>query len=143
MISPSDIENVQKYWFSISTLSNANQICPHFYKELFRRYPEYRVLFTLKVELQAEKLSKMLNIIVNGVSIWEQLESEIVKLGYSHANLGDFTKQDYDNVFETLYFVMEGFREKEDKDAYVSWRNIFSLISKTMMDASEYNRKSD
>lgn len=136
LISSSDVEIVQKYWFSISVTGNAHQLFYDFYQELFVRHPYYRQYFTHEISTQADKLSKMLNIIVNGIVLWEKIEPEIISLGHLHTKIGSFTVQDYDNIFETMFYVMEKHRGYEDPEAYGAWRNLFTVISETMLNVS-------
>lgn len=136
LISSSDVKIVQKYWFSICVTGKCHKLTHDFYVELFERYPEYKKYFTHEINTQADKLSKMLNIIVNGMDIWERIEPEIISLGHLHTKIGDFTVEDYDNIFETMFYVMEKYRDYEDQEAYVAWRNLFTLISETMMNVS-------
>lgn len=135
MISSSDIQIVQKYWFSISISINGHELCSNFYQELFKRYPHYEQYFNHDIDLQAEKLARMLNIIVNGIEIWNQIEPELDKLGRLHASIASFTMQDYENIFETMFYVMEKHRGYEDKEAYKAWHKLFMLISEKMMQA--------
>ncbi|MCK5335464.1 MAG: hypothetical protein KAQ67_04845 [Gammaproteobacteria bacterium] len=137
MISQSDIQIVKKYWFSISITNDSNVVFANFYLELFKNFPHYQQYFHIDMSVQAEKLSSMVNIIVNGVEVWDQLEPEIVRLGRMHANIADFSTQDYQNIFETLFSAMESHRGYDDKTAYKAWRNLFTLISETMMHASK------
>lgn len=136
LISSSDMKIVQKYWFSISVTGNGHKLSYDFYIELFKRFPHYKKYFTHEIRTQADKFSKMLNIIVNGMDIWEQIEPEIISLGHLHTKVASFTVQDYDNIFETMFYVMEKYRGYEDREAYEAWRNLFTTISETMMNVS-------
>ena len=146
-ITQKDVRLVQKCWFAMSNY--APNITSEFYKELFERYPEYRQHFRNDMKVQQEKLMKMINIIINGIDIWEKLEPEIIKLGKFHASISDFTAEDYHNVSETFIRVMCRYQEREadqlasEEQMEMAWRKLLKLISTTMLNAnaakSDYN----
>jgi len=45
---------------------------------------------------------RMINIIINGVEVWENIEADIIKLGKFHASIGQFSAEDYENISDTL-----------------------------------------
>jgi len=135
MFSQSDVEIVQQYWFSIAP--NGDDIAASFYQDLFEKFPEYRKYFTSDREAQQEKLIRMINIVINGVTVWEVIRPEIVKLGQFHAEIADFGKKDYQNIVNTLLGVMERYRGIPDERATEAWLNLFALISDTMMQAAD------
>ena len=135
MISKSNIKIVQQYWFSIA--GHGDDIAVSFYQELFEKHPEYRPYFQSNVEEQQEKFIRMINIVINGVEVWDLIEPEIVKLGELHATIADFGKKDYQNVVNTLFDVMERYRGHEDEQATEAWFNLFGLVSDTMMRAAD------
>ena len=135
MISKSDVEIVQQYWFSIA--AHGQDIAANFYQDLFEKHPEYRPYFRNDMEVQQEKLIRMINIVINGVAVWEVIQPEIVKLGRFHATIADFGKQDYQNVVNTLFGVMERYRGHQDDRASEAWSNLFGIISDTMMQAAD------
>lgn len=140
-ISQAEIRLVQKCWFALS--NHASSITTDFYNELFKRYPSYRQYFRSDLGVQREKLMKMINIIINGVEVWEKIEPEIIKLGKYHAKMGHFTAEDYRHVSDTLIWVMcrykttSGEQDANNKETEEAWRKIFALVSKTMLRASE------
>ena len=135
MISKSNIEIVQQYWFSIA--GRGDEIAASFYQELFEKYPEYRSHFQNNVEEQQEKFIRMINIVINGIEVWDLIEPEVVKLGQLHAAIADFGIKDYQNVVNTLFAVMERYRGYEDERATEAWSNLFGIISETMIKAAD------
>jgi len=140
-ITKAEIRLVQKCWFALS--NHATSITTDFYSELFERYPEYQKYFRSDISAQQEKLMKMINIIINGVEVWEKIEPEIYKLGQYHSQIGHFTAEDFHHVSETLIWAMcryqppadnQGINKDETEEA---WRKIFALVSKTMLSAFE------
>ena len=137
-ISKSEIRLVQKCWFSVS--NNAVAIADDFYDELFNRYPHYQQYFHTERKIQAKKLMNMINILINGLEVWENIEPEIVRLGQIHARIADFTDEDYQNVVNTFIWAMCRYKSGEDQATIDAWRNIFALISRTMLDASKVSK---
>ena len=135
MISKTDVEIVKKYWFSIAM--HKDGVVTSFYQELFEKHPEYRKYFKNDLEVQHEKLARMINIVINGADVWDLIEPEIVKLGRFHATIADFGKTDYQNIVNTLLNVMERYKGYEDERAREAWSNLFAVISDTMMQAAE------
>jgi len=144
-ITQADVRLVQKCWFALS--NHAERITSEFYTELFERYPEYRKFFRSDMKIQREKLMKMINIIINGIGIWEKIEPEIIKLGKYHAAIADFSAEDYHNVSETLIWVMCRYQTTgaeqvvSDEQMETAWRKLFKLISATMLNASKSDYK--
>jgi len=140
-ITQAEIRLVQKCWFALS--NHATSITADFYTELFERYPEYRQYFRSDLKVHQEKLMKMINIIINGIDVWEKIEPEIYKLGKYHARVGHFTAEDYRHVSDTLIWTMcrykttSGGQDIKDEETEEAWRKIFALLSKTMLAASE------
>jgi len=145
-ITQAEIRLVQKCWFALS--NHATSITADFYTELFKRYPEYRQYFRSDMKVHREKLMKMINIIINGIDVWDKIEPEIYKLGKYHSKIGHFTAEDYLHVSDTLIWTMcrykatEGDEDTQDEETEEAWRKIFALISKTMLSASETAGKS-
>jgi len=144
-ITQADIRLVQKCWFTMS--NHASSITSEFYRELFERYPEYRQYFRNDLKVQQEKLMRMINIIINGIDIWEKLEPEIIKLGKYHAAIAGFTAEDYHNVSETFIWAMCRYQPTEaepvvsDEQMEMAWRKLLKLVSTTMLNANKSNNK--
>jgi len=133
-ISKSDIRLVQKCWFSVS--NNAMDIADDFYEELFKRNPHYQQYFRTDRKIQANKLMSMINIIINGLDVWEGVEPEVVKLGKIHSKIADFTDKDYQNITDIFIWAMCRYKRGEDEETIKAWQKIFLLISQTMISAS-------
>jgi len=137
-ITDEDIKLVQKCWFSLS--NNAQGIYSSFYQRLFEQFPHYRQYFRSDKKVQAEKLMQMINIITNGLEVWEQLEPEIIKLGQYHAGIVDLTAEDYENVSTVLIEVICEYRGERDPATMLAWQNIFDHISATMLRGQQLAR---
>ena len=135
MITAAEIQVIRLYWFSIS--SNGLNISDDFYKRLFDDFPEYEQYFPTDRQVLAEKLTRVINIIVNGAEVLDHIEPMLVKLGQFHATLGDFTSQDYENVSSTLFTVMKNYKGHDDKVAEEVWHKIFSEVAAIMLNASK------
>lgn len=130
-VSQEEIRLIQKCWFVLS--NHIESIAESFYKELFACYPHYRPYFTADVKTQGSKLMQTVNIIINGIDVWDKLEPEIIKLGEYHARIADFTADDYDNVSEILIKVMCQYKGEKDLPTIQAWQKAFALVSEAML----------
>jgi len=76
---------------------------------------------------------QMVNIIINGLNVWDKLEPEIIKLGEYHVAIADFTADDYDNVSNVLIEVICEYKGEKDPESVLAWKKIFEEISSTML----------
>lgn len=130
-VSQDTVRRVQRSWVTISNY--ASTIGDEFYKELFRQYPAYQPYFRTDREIQIDKLSRMLNILINGMDVWDDIEPEIRKLGSRHARYGDFNEQDYQNVMLALITVINKFRQEQSEEITEAWYAVFNQVADTML----------
>jgi len=130
-ISKEEIRLIQKCWFAMS--NHAQSIIASFYQELFEQYPHYRQHFTSDLRVQGAKLLQMINIIINGIDVWEKLEPEMIKLGEYHGRITDFTAEDYNNISNTLIKVICRFKGESDLTTIQAWQKAFALVSEAML----------
>jgi len=137
-VSGADIRLVQKCWFSLS--NHAQSISSSFYQTLFAQFPHYRRYFTTDQKVQGEKLMQMINIIINGLNVWEKLEPEIIKLGEYHATIADLTADDYDNIATVLIEVMCEYKGEKDPATMLAWKKTFDAVSSSMLQGQQQAR---
>ena len=126
---------VQKTWGGLSsqTLNIAND----FMELLFEKYPHYRVHFSTDVNAQLEKFVSMLNILVNGLDYWDDIEPEIRKLGQRHVSYGKFMVEDYENVVDTLIIVLKKYSGQMPEEVEQAWVDVFAEVAGIMIQGAE------
>jgi len=126
------IELIKKSWaYVITNVSEAGNL---FYGKLFEKAPEIRTLFKGDIKEQAKKLVAMVSLIVSKADKLDDLQEQIKYLAIRHENYQAQPKY-YPIVGDALIETLqEGLGNKWTVEHKTAWIEIYSILSKTMMD---------
>jgi nitric oxide dioxygenase len=107
-----------------------------FYRNLFVLDPTLKSLFPQDLSQQSAKLMQMLGAAVNSLDKLDELVPVVQQLAKRHVKYG-VTSQHYQTVGEVLLNTLEeGLGDELSADAYIAWKELYLLLSQTMIAAA-------
>jgi len=132
-MTPRQIEIIENSWdFILLDPQAAGEL---FYSKLFAFEPSLRMLFTGDIKSQSEKLVSMITFFVHKVNDMDELMSDVRDLGVRHKKYN--VKPEYFAIVASaLLWTLENKLGKSwDEETKEAWVTMYSIISKTMIDA--------
>jgi hemoglobin-like flavoprotein len=134
-MDPQVVAQVQRSFKAV--LPVAAQVGELFYNRLFETHPEVRAMFPPDIRPQAEKLVRMLALIVSSLHRFDDIAPAIKQLAERHKMYG-VVDAHYPIVGDTLLWSLSkalgnGFTPSIER----AWRTAFLELSATMIAASE------
>ena len=127
------IEIIENSWdFILLDPQGAGEI---FYSKLFTLEPSLRRLFNEDIKSQSQKLISMITFFVHKVNDLDELMSDVRDLGVRHKKYN--VRQEHFTIVATaLLWTLENKLGKSwDEETKNAWVTMYSIISKTMIDA--------
>ncbi|MCS6823515.1 MAG: globin domain-containing protein [Cytophagaceae bacterium] len=125
------IELVKSTWGYV--LAHSGEAMELFYGRLFEIAPEVRPLFKEDIKIQAQKLKKMVTLIVAKLNKLEEIENEIKYLAQKHEGYGA-KPEHYHIVGEALLWTLEkGLKDRWTDEVKEAWVAVYSILSNAMI----------
>jgi len=110
-----------------------------FYTRLFEQYPEVRPMFKGDMQVQGEKLMKMLDQAVGSLDNVEALIEPLKAAGKAHKGYG-VAEGDYQKVAASLLWTLEqGLGDAYTDDVKEAWTVTYTTLAGVMIEGAEYN----
>jgi hemoglobin-like flavoprotein len=107
-----------------------------FYEHLFALDPSLRSLFPKDLLQQSAKLMQMLESAVNSLDKLDDLVPVVQQLAKRHVKYG-VKPQHYQTVGEALLnTLVDGLGDALSDQSYVAWKELYSMLSETMIAAA-------
>jgi len=107
-----------------------------FYDRMFQLDPSLRHMFRNTREEQAQKLSRVLRIVVNALSRIEQILPTVEELGRKHANYGVRQEHYASGGAALLWTLKAGLEDRFTPDVRDAWTSAYLFLSSTMQKAA-------
>ncbi len=104
-----------------------------FYRNLFALDPALKSMFSQDLTQQSAKLMQMLSAAVNLLDNFDELVPVVQQLAKRHVHY-DVTPQHYKTVGDALIkTLLEGLGDALTQEACVAWKELYLLLSQTMI----------
>lgn len=129
-LSAQQIKLIRDTWQLI--LPNKEQVADLFYTRLFELDPSVRSLFKGRLDFQGDKLMTALNVVVNSLDNFNEVEAILQAMGKRHIIYGVETAH-YETVGAALLWVLsESLGELFTQDVEEAWLAAYDIIASTM-----------
>ena len=135
MLTAKETALIKESWISLREIDPVI-ISDTFYRKLFYDNPELRKMFPEKLNGQYQKLTDMLNSIIERIDNLDKLKGEITNMARRHVDYG--VRPEHYNMVGTalLWTLQRGLGNEWTKEVKSAWINCYSIISGTMITAS-------
>ncbi len=133
-----DGEQVRACWHKIKSARGEDFFIEQFYNTMFNHAPETRHLFPQDMSAQHRSLLTTLDNVINGIDYIDQLESDLIKLGERHKQIGIRTDMFHtfnQVIVETANLAADHSLSPEEQTA---WKQAFQQVSEIMLKAYQH-----
>jgi nitric oxide dioxygenase len=133
-MTPRQIAIVQQTWPVVAP--NPTHAAEVFYRRLFEIEPAVRPLFPEDMNEQRRALMEMLNIVVNGLSMFDEIEPDVEDLGRRHTGY-HVEEWHYELVRKALLgMIEEMLGRRHTPEIAEAWGAVYDQISRVMKSAA-------
>jgi hemoglobin-like flavoprotein len=134
IMTPQQVTLIQRSWAEVLPISET--AAGLFYQRLFVLDPSVRPMFKGDMREQGQKLMKMLGLIVNSLTLLDELVPVAQDMARRHAGYG-VQAAHYDTVGEALLWTLkQGLGSKFTDEMNVAWATAYGVLSQVMKDAA-------
>lgn len=138
-MTPKQIELVENSWGF--ALLNRHEVGGIFYDKLFEIDPALRRLFASDMRTQSQKLTSLITFVVHKLNNIEAVLADVQALGARHRDY-NVTPEHYATVLSALLWTLERcLGEHWNDEVKEAWVAIYTLLSKTMIDAPQHEHE--
>ena len=137
-MTPKQIELVENSWdFIIANTTEAGLI---FYNKLFELDPSLRELFKGDIKSQSQKLISLITFAVHKLNSLDEIMADVRALGVRH-NKYRVKQEHYAIVAHALLWTLEkALGNQWTEDLKAAWVTLYTVLSKTMIEAAQQER---
>ncbi len=133
-MTPDQIVLIKNSWAQVAPISA--QAAELFYTRLFELDPSLRPLFNGDMEVQGQKLMRMIGVAVNGLDRLPDIVPAVQELGVRHVAYG-VKDEHYDTVGAALLWTLKtGLGDAFTEATREAWSEVYGLLADTMKAAA-------